>query len=93
MDSFRPVADVLLPEIARTEAFFAEFQVCSLPKAVEKIIAKQIEVLRSFSCFFFFFFFVLFFMLIFFELEKQSVGSSRLFECAFVVLDFGSEKL
>ena len=69
MDSFRPVADVLLPEIARTEAFFAEFQVCSLPKAVEKIIAKQIEVLRSFSCFFFFFFCFVFYVN-FFRIRK-----------------------
>jgi hypothetical protein len=29
-----------------TEAFFAEFPLCSLPKAVEKKIAKQVEVCR-----------------------------------------------
>jgi hypothetical protein len=58
------VADIMLPDLSRVEGFFADFPLSSLPKKVEKEIAKKVEVKKLFVYYF----------KIFFELflEKQS---------------------
>jgi hypothetical protein len=43
IDVFRPIADELLPEVARIEAFFEGVDLTSMPKAVEKAITRDVE--------------------------------------------------
>ena len=38
MEVFRPVADILLPEVARIEAFFQTIDLDTMPKVVEKAL-------------------------------------------------------